>query len=56
MKVKVPILERQKPNLIILRIVHFTEADVWENCDWTDEDKINKKIQEIAEDVKKDES
>ena len=29
MKVKVPILERQKPNLIILRIVHFTEADVF---------------------------
>lgn len=29
---------------------------VWGNCDWTDEDKINKKIQEIAEDVKKDES
>lgn len=51
-----PILESQKPNLIILRFVHFTEADAWGNCDWTDEDKINKKIQEIAEEVRNDES
>ena len=29
--------------------------DVWGNCDWTDEDKIKKQIQEIAEEVKKDE-
>lgn len=38
-------------------LTHILESfyDVWGNCDWTDEDKIKKQIQEIAEEVKKDE-
>ena len=38
-------------------LTHILESfhDVWGICDWTDEDKIKKQIQEIAEEVKKDE-
>ena len=38
-------------------LTHILESfhDVWGNCDWTDEDKVKKQIQEIAEEVKKDE-
>ena len=38
-------------------LTHILESfhDVWGNCEWTDEDKIKKQIQEIAEEVKKDE-
>lgn len=31
------------------------QKEHYQNCDWTDEDKIKKQIQEIAEEVKKDE-
>lgn len=38
-------------------LTHILESfhDVWGNYDWTDEYKIKKQIQEIAEEVKKDE-
>lgn len=38
-------------------LTHILESfhDVWGNCDWTDEDRIKKQIQEIAEEVKMDE-
>lgn len=50
-----PVGGRTQPDLDYLSNIIATFHDIWGNCDWTDEDKIKKQIQELPATVKDNE-
>ena len=50
-----PLGGRTQPDLDYLSNIIATFHDIWGNCDWTDEDKIKKQIQELPATVKDNE-
>ena len=50
-----PVGGRTQPDLDYLSNIIATFHDIWGNCDWTDEDKIKKQIQELPATVKENE-
>lgn len=50
-----PVGGRTQPDLDYLSNIIATFHDIWGNCDWTDEDKIKKQIQELPATVRENE-